>query len=224
MEPPTRVKQQMTRTSAFFPKKNQKKNMSKKTKQYESVFPLLSNTYDDGNNDVTKVEARFAWLIQTCTASQRVFALQLQHDEPDGSFHPTMRAVLAANNDALDCWLRLEQCACERKLLTLQAELGKVCREYKIMLKPGKDKCSFKFPHQRRALDTDDICASLAEHGFPLLEEEEQRVPSSQAIDVAKWVTKARALLDVEEEDDDDETPQPKKRPRSSGGNVTPLI
>ncbi len=196
--------------------------MSKKKQQYQSVFPLLSNT-DDGNNDMTKVEARFAWLMQTRTASQPVFALQLQHEEPADSFHPTMRAVLATSDDALDCWLCLEQRACERKLLALQAELGNVCREYKIMLKPVKDKYRFKFPHQKRALETDDICAHLAEFGFPLLDEE-QHVPlpsSPRAIDVTKWITQAHALPDDEDEDDD--TPQPKtaKRPRC-GGNETP--
>ncbi len=124
--------------------------MSKnKKQQYQSVFPLLSNTDDDGNNDMTKVEARFTWLIQTRTATQPVFALRLQHEEPADSFHPTMRAVLATSDDALDCWLGLEQSACERKLLALQAELNSVCREYKIMLKPVKDKYTFKFPHQK---------------------------------------------------------------------------
>ncbi len=196
--------------------------MSKKKKQqYQSVFPLLSNTDDDGNNDMTKVDARFAWLIQTRTATQPVFALQLQHEEPADSFHPTVRAVLATSDDALDCWLGLEQSACERKLLALQAELGNVCREYKIMLKPVKDKYRFKFPHQKRALETDDICASLAEFGFPLLEEEQHVTVSSspRAVDVTKWIAKAHALPDVE--DDDDEPTA--KRPRC-GGNETPKI
>ncbi len=103
---------------------------------------------------MTKVEARFAWLIQVRTATQPVFALRLQHEEPADSFHPLMRAVLATSDDALDCWLvpTLKRAtfifisavqAIEKPRsggYWLGLELGNVCREYKIMLKPVKVK------------------------------------------------------------------------------------
>ncbi len=196
---------------------------------YESVFPLLAPDTANGgdDDDASTVGERFVWLIRTYTATQLVFVLSLQREEPAASFHPTMRAVLAASSQddaAFDCWLRLEQRACERKLLALFAELRKVCREYKIALKPAaKGTYSFKFPHQGRALMTEDICASLAEHGFPLLKEQ-RVVPSSwPRVDVTKWIAKACALQDAEDEEEQPEQKQHTSKRLRTGNERCPI-
>ncbi len=55
--------------------------------------------------------------------------------------------MLATNDDnAVQCWLRLEQRACTRKLIALRAELKKVCSEYSIELTTEKKEYHFKFP------------------------------------------------------------------------------
>ncbi len=62
--------------------------------QYESVFPLLTSA------DINRPS--------------------LQKNEPDTSFYPTLHAVRATRNPhVFQCWMRLEQRACERKLLAL---------------------------------------------------------------------------------------------------------
>ncbi len=140
-----------------------------------------------------------------------IFALRLRHEEPEASFYPTLDAVQATNDDnAVQCWLRLEQDVCARKLVALQAHLRAVCSEYSIELTTEKKEYHFKFPHQRKALKVakDDICTALAEHAFPLLDNDDEEDPIEGNIGVAAWIARARAVQDADDKDEREKTPQ----------------
>ncbi len=185
-----------------------------KKRQYDSVFPLLAPPSTpasiDPAADASKVAKRLAWLVKASKAPHLTFALRLRHEEPEASFYPTLYAVQATNDDnAIQCWLRLEQGVCARKLVALQAHLRAVCSEYSIELTTEKKAYHYKFPHQRKALKVvkDDICTALAEHAFPLLDpDDEDDGPIEGNIGVAAWIARARAVQDAD--DEREKTPQ----------------
>ena len=115
----------------------------------------------------TVIQKRFEWLLKVEKANQFEF-LQLRKGYCNYFFYRTHCAVLALQDEALfQRWLKLEQLLSERQLLYFKSELPKICKYFSIDL--GRNKTSFKFPHQEQAVPTNDanICRDLATHGFP---------------------------------------------------------
>ncbi len=121
----------------------------------------------------------------------------------------TVRVQATNDDNAVQCWLRLEQDVCARKLVALQAHLRAVCSEYSIELTTEKKEYHFKFPHQRKALKIPkaDICTALAAHGFPLLDPDDDD-PIEGNIGVAAWIARARAVQDADDKDEREKMPQ----------------